>query len=184
RQARESARCAGSRCRPAAPDDSPGDRVWPRASGGCARGRRRRARADVRIRRCTPRAAVRVRPIRVDEWWRLSRPGRRAGSDRGCPGRRRVLLPAEANSEDVAWSAAVRAHARRRVLLHAIAPCAALARGPRDMTPDTVDVLVLGGGPAGLVAAIRAGDLGARTALVTPAAFGGMAALDAPTPLP
>ena len=41
------------------------------------------------------------------------------------------------------------------------------------MTPDTVDVLVLGGGPAGLVAAIRAGDLGARTALVTRDAFGG-----------
>ena len=45
------------------------------------------------------------------------------------------------------------------------------------MTPDTVEVLVLGGGPAGLVAAIRAGDLGARTALVTRDAFGGMAAL-------
>ena len=42
------------------------------------------------------------------------------------------------------------------------------------MTLHTVDVLVLGGGPAGLVAAIRAGDLGARTALVTRDAFGGM----------
>jgi pyruvate/2-oxoglutarate dehydrogenase complex dihydrolipoamide dehydrogenase (E3) component len=51
------------------------------------------------------------------------------------------------------------------------------------MTPDTVDVLVLGGGPAGLVAAIRAGDLGARTALVTRDAFGGMAALDGPIPV-
>ena len=51
------------------------------------------------------------------------------------------------------------------------------------MTPDTVDVLVLGGGPAGLVAAIRAGDLGARTALVTRDAFGGMAALDGPVPV-
>ena len=45
------------------------------------------------------------------------------------------------------------------------------------------DVLVLGGGPAGLVAAIRAGDLGARTALVTRDAFGGMAALDGPIPV-
>jgi dihydrolipoamide dehydrogenase len=51
------------------------------------------------------------------------------------------------------------------------------------MTPDTVDVLVLGGGPAGLVAAIRAGDLGARTALVTRDAFGGMAAVDGPVPV-
>ncbi len=78
-----------------------GTAYGPELPEGVARGRRRRSRADVRIRRCTPRAAVRVRPIRVDEWRRLSRPGRREGSDRGCPGRRRrVLLPAEADSED------------------------------------------------------------------------------------
>ncbi len=42
---------------------------------------------------------------------------------------------------------------------------------------------MVGGGPAGLVAAIRAGDLGARTALVTREGFGGMVALDGPVPV-
>jgi len=45
------------------------------------------------------------------------------------------------------------------------------------------DVLVIGGGPAGVVAAMRAGDLGARTALVTEGEFGGMAANDGPVPV-
>jgi pyruvate/2-oxoglutarate dehydrogenase complex dihydrolipoamide dehydrogenase (E3) component len=45
------------------------------------------------------------------------------------------------------------------------------------------DVLVIGAGPAGAVAALRAADLGARTALVTSAAFGGMAANDGPVPV-
>src|SRR5678815_4257829 len=45
------------------------------------------------------------------------------------------------------------------------------------------DVLVIGGGPAGVVAAMRAGDLGARTALVTQGEFGGMAANDGPIPV-
>lgn len=45
------------------------------------------------------------------------------------------------------------------------------------------DVLVIGAGPAGVVAALRAGDLGARTALVTRDAFGGMAAHDGPVPV-
>src|ERR1051326_6753462 len=45
-----------------------------------------------------------------------------------------------------------------------------------------LDVLVIGGGPAGVVAAMRAGDLGARAALVTEAEFGGMAANDGPVP--
>jgi pyruvate/2-oxoglutarate dehydrogenase complex dihydrolipoamide dehydrogenase (E3) component len=44
-------------------------------------------------------------------------------------------------------------------------------------------VLVIGGGPAGVVAAMRAGDLGARTALVTEGEFGGMAANDGPVPV-
>jgi len=44
-------------------------------------------------------------------------------------------------------------------------------------------VLVIGGGPAGVVAAMRAGDLGARTALVTEREFGGMAANDGPVPV-
>ena len=45
------------------------------------------------------------------------------------------------------------------------------------------DVLVLGGGPAGVFAALRAADLGARTTLVTSGDFGGMAANDGPIPV-
>jgi pyruvate/2-oxoglutarate dehydrogenase complex dihydrolipoamide dehydrogenase (E3) component len=40
------------------------------------------------------------------------------------------------------------------------------------------DVLVIGAGPAGVLAGFRAADLGAQTALVTSGAFGGMAAND------
>ena len=46
-----------------------------------------------------------------------------------------------------------------------------------------MDVIVIGAGPAGAVAALRAADLGARTALVSSAAFGGMAANDGPVPV-
>lgn len=46
-----------------------------------------------------------------------------------------------------------------------------------------IDVLVIGAGPAGAVAALRAADLGARTTLVTRDAFGGMAANDGPVPV-
>jgi pyruvate/2-oxoglutarate dehydrogenase complex dihydrolipoamide dehydrogenase (E3) component len=45
------------------------------------------------------------------------------------------------------------------------------------------DVLVLGGGPAGVAAALRAADLGAKTTLVTRDEFGGMAANDGPIPV-
>src|SRR3954467_8985097 len=41
----------------------------------------------------------------------------------------------------------------------------------------------MGAGPAGVVAALRAGDLGARTALGTCDKFGGMAANDGPVPV-
>jgi pyruvate/2-oxoglutarate dehydrogenase complex dihydrolipoamide dehydrogenase (E3) component len=45
------------------------------------------------------------------------------------------------------------------------------------------DVIVIGGGPAGFSAALRAAELGARTALVTSAGVGGMAAHDGPVPV-
>ena len=45
------------------------------------------------------------------------------------------------------------------------------------------DVIVIGAGPAGVAAALRAADLGAHTALVTQEAFGGMAANDGPIPV-
>ena len=46
-----------------------------------------------------------------------------------------------------------------------------------------IDVVVIGGGPAGMTAALRAGDLGAKTVLVTREGFGGMAANDGPVPV-
>ena len=46
-----------------------------------------------------------------------------------------------------------------------------------------MDVVVIGAGPAGVIAAFRAADLGARTTLVTQQAFGGMAANDGPVPV-
>src|SRR4249920_1273379 len=46
-----------------------------------------------------------------------------------------------------------------------------------------LDVIVIGAGPAGVVAALRAGDLGAKTALITRGEFGGMAATDGPVPV-
>jgi pyruvate/2-oxoglutarate dehydrogenase complex dihydrolipoamide dehydrogenase (E3) component len=46
-----------------------------------------------------------------------------------------------------------------------------------------IDVVVIGAGPAGVVAALRAADLGARTTLVTRDQFGGMAANDGPVPV-
>ena len=45
------------------------------------------------------------------------------------------------------------------------------------------DVIVIGGGPAGVMAALRAAELGASTALVTRDEFGGMAANDGPIPV-
>jgi pyruvate/2-oxoglutarate dehydrogenase complex dihydrolipoamide dehydrogenase (E3) component len=44
------------------------------------------------------------------------------------------------------------------------------------------DVVVIGAGPAGMIAALRAADLGAKTTLVTRDDFGGMAANDGPVP--
>ena len=46
-----------------------------------------------------------------------------------------------------------------------------------------LDVIVIGAGPAGVVAALRAADLGAKTVLITRGEFGGMAANDGPVPV-
>jgi pyruvate/2-oxoglutarate dehydrogenase complex dihydrolipoamide dehydrogenase (E3) component len=48
---------------------------------------------------------------------------------------------------------------------------------------NAFDVLVVGGGPAGVIASLRAARLGARAALVTRDEFGGMAANDGPVPV-
>src|SRR5262249_11763012 len=45
------------------------------------------------------------------------------------------------------------------------------------------DVLVIGAGPAGVLAALRAAELGARTTVVASGEFGGMAANDGPVPV-
>src|SRR5262247_3035142 len=49
--------------------------------------------------------------------------------------------------------------------------------------PEPFDAVVVGAGPAGVVAALRAARLGAKTALITRDQFGGMAANDGPVPV-
>ena len=46
-----------------------------------------------------------------------------------------------------------------------------------------MEVIVVGGGPAGVIAARRAADLGGKTTLVTRDALGGSAANDGPVPV-
>ena len=53
---------------------------------------------------------------------------------------------------------------------------------PTDAS-DVTDVLVIGAGPAGVIAALRAGDLGAHTTLLTSTVFGGMATNEGPVPV-
>jgi dihydrolipoamide dehydrogenase len=50
-------------------------------------------------------------------------------------------------------------------------------------TAQRFDVVVIGAGPAGTAASLRAADLGAKTALLTRDAFGGMAANTGPIPV-
>jgi pyruvate/2-oxoglutarate dehydrogenase complex dihydrolipoamide dehydrogenase (E3) component len=50
-------------------------------------------------------------------------------------------------------------------------------------SPQLFDVVVIGAGPAGVVAALRAARLGVTTALITRDQFGGMAANDGPVPV-
>src|SRR6188768_331890 len=60
---------------------------------------------------------------------------------------------------------------------------AAVAEATLSDTVRSMDVVIIGAGPAGVVAALRAAELGARTTLVTRDAFGGMAATDGPVPV-
>jgi pyruvate/2-oxoglutarate dehydrogenase complex dihydrolipoamide dehydrogenase (E3) component len=48
---------------------------------------------------------------------------------------------------------------------------------------QSFDVIVIGAGPAGTASALRAGDLGAKTALIARGDFGGMAANEGPIPV-
>jgi dihydrolipoamide dehydrogenase len=48
---------------------------------------------------------------------------------------------------------------------------------------NAADILIIGAGPAGSAAALRAADLGARVTLLTRGEFGGMAANDGPVPV-
>ena len=52
-----------------------------------------------------------------------------------------------------------------------------------SLSPQRFGVVVIGAGPAGVVAALRAARLGATTALITRDQFGGMAANDGPVPV-
>ena len=59
----------------------------------------------------------------------------------------------------------------------------AASPGQAMTAAEPADVAVIGAGPAGVFAALWAAQLGARTALVTRDAVGGMAASDGPVPV-
>src|SRR5499426_4789615 len=51
------------------------------------------------------------------------------------------------------------------------------------MASTQADILVIGAGPAGVLATLRAADLGAQTSLIASGEFGGMADNDGPVPV-
>src|SRR4029077_4380696 len=75
----------------------------------------------------------------------------------------------------------------RRALLHRklrlALPEAAQSESIFETENGMTDVLVIGAGPAGMIAALCAADLGARGALVARTEFGGMATNDGPVPV-
>src|SRR5262245_20596079 len=56
-------------------------------------------------------------------------------------------------------------------------------RAMAEVQERSFDIIVIGSGPAGVTAARRAAELGARTALVERQVLGGMATLDGPVPV-
>src|SRR5258708_38516920 len=84
------------------------------------------------------------------------------------------------------WGSSSYAPRVRRPLLHRklrlALPEAAQSENIFRRRTGMTDVLVIGAGPAGALAALRAADLGAQTALEASGAFGGMAANRGPVP--
>jgi len=58
-----------------------------------------------------------------------------------------------------------------------------MAAASNPTMPKATNIIIVGAGPAGVRAALRAAELGARATLVTSGEFGGMAANDGPIPV-
>src|SRR6201988_2107341 len=85
------------------------------------------------------------------------------------------------------WGSSSYAPRVRRPLLHRKLRLALREAAQSESIFETengmADVLVIGAGPAGMIAALCAGGLGARVALVARTEFGGMATNDGPVPV-